>query len=281
MPAEKSSEKKLLKGIIIGIGVVSIGGGLAPLLLDTFSDDGPMTSNENIIVEVQEQAEVTIPPAAPQPIEVVTKTQSKVESPPPPAAETKITLPHLLESDPFVLEKIASTTEEVLFNPNDMINNIVVFVDNFSRGELVSNFSPLVKPNGSFSVTKQNGVLTIDSDSYRRYDSYANAVETIDVENFIDFYSLLSPLIDEAYQEIGYSAGAFNGTFEKAIDHLLQTPIIHYQLEVIAPSVTYQYADESLESLPDTQKLMLRMGPDNLQIVQEKLREIKSELQRL
>jgi len=279
MSIEKSSDKKILKYLIIGIGVVSIGGGLAPLLLDTFSDDQPMSSNENIIIEEQAPEEVTLAPPAAQPTPIVTTPPPAVIKATPPAA--KIALPHLQDSDSFVLQQIPLETKKALFVANNMISNIVIFVDNFSRGELVSHFSPLVKPNGDFSVSKQNGILTIDHESYRRYDDYAVAVNSIDAEHFINLYSLLSPLIDEAYQEIGYSTGSFNRTFEKAIDHLLQTPIIHYQLEVVAPSVSYKYADESLEALPDTQKLMLRMGPDNLQIVQEKLREIKSELQRL
>jgi hypothetical protein len=62
---------------------------------------------------------------------------------------------------------------------------------------------------------------------------------------------------------------------------VLETPIIFYQLELTLPSVMYQYADEHLESLPDTQKLLLRMGPDNLQMIKFKLRQIQNELQRL
>jgi len=281
MSVEKKSNKKFLKAIIISIGVVSIGGGLAPLLLDMYSNDGPMTNNKNIIIEPEEpvEVEVAITPPATQP--VVATPQQHVVIAPPAIVKEAPPLPKLQNSDPFVLNRIASNAKASLFIPDNLISNFVVFIDNFSRGDLVSNFSPIVKPDGSFSVSKSNGVITIDDNSYRRYDSYADAINTIDVDHFIDFYTQLTPLIDEAYQEIGYSAGSFNGTFEKAIDHLLQTPIINYQLELIAPSVAYQYADQTLEALPATQKLMLRMGPDNLQVVQEKLREIKTELQRL
>jgi len=282
MSVEKRSDKKFLKALIISAGVISIGGGLAPLLLDIYSNDGPMTSNENIIIEPEQETEVVITAPTPAPVAAnITPpmTATAIVTPPPP--QEKPILPTLHDSDPFVLESISPDTHKSLFVADNIVSNFVVFIDNFSRGDLVSHFSPMVKPAEAFSVNKNNGVLTIDNDSYHRYDGYAEAINTIDVDHFINFYTQLTPLIDEAYQEIGYQAGSFNATFEKAIDHLLQTPIIHYQLEVIAPSVAYQYADENLESLPDTQKLMLRMGPDNLQIVQDKLREIKSELQRL
>lgn len=193
----------------------------------------------------------------------------------------KTSLPSLHDSDRFFLSELNRSSLQSLFVPVDIIRNMVVFIDNFARGELVSNFSPLQKPTEQFSVIKHKDILIVNSDSYLRYDKYANAVSTIDTEKFIKLYTLLTPLIDEAYQEIGYPAGSFNQTFDKAIEHLLETPIIHYKLEVTSPSVMYQYADKNLESLPDTQKLLLRMGPYNLQMVREKLQEIQSELQRL
>jgi len=190
-------------------------------------------------------------------------------------------LPPLHESDTFFLNELSTNSQQSLFVPVDIIRNMVVFIDNFSRGELVSNFSPLQRPQENFSVTTQKGTLFINSDSYLRYEGYALAIDSLNTEKFIEVYTMIMPLIDEAYQEIGYPSGSFNQTLDKAIDHLLETPIIHYKLKLISPSVMYQYADEHIEALPDTQKLMLRMGPHNLQMVQEKLKEIQNEIQRL
>ncbi len=41
----------------------------------------------------------------------------------------------------------------------------------------------------------------------------------------------------------------------------------------------YTFADDSYESLPAAQKQLLRMGPDNIQRVKDKLREIRRALQ--
>jgi len=190
-------------------------------------------------------------------------------------------LPPLHESDTFFLNELSANSQQSLFVPVDIIRNMVVFVDNFSRGELVINFSPLQRPQENFSVTTQKDTLFINSDSYLRYEGYALAIDSLNTEKFIELYTMIMPLIDEAYQEIGYPSGSFNQTLDKAIDHLLETPIIHYKLKLISPSVMYQYADEHIEALPNTQKLMLRMGPHNLQMVQEKLKEIQNEIQRL
>lgn len=282
--SEEKKSNTLVKGILIAIGTIAIGGGLAPMLLDYFSHD-PKTEIADTVIEEVEAPEVLVE-VEQKPLPVTPKPIPKIK----PAPETVIAatpiaepipLPALYESDQFILQEISATAEEKLFIPDGLINNMVVFVDNFSRGSVVSNFSPLVQPEQRFSVVKQGKSVIMDSKSYRRYDRYAEAVDAIDVDNFIGFYKQITPLIDEAYQEIGYPQGTFNTTFEKAIDQLLQTPIIHYKLELVSPSAMYKYADESLESLPDTQKLMLRMGPDNLQTVQQKLRQIKTELQRL
>ena len=190
-------------------------------------------------------------------------------------------LPELHESDIFLLKQIKPNTTKSLFVPLDIIRNMVVFVDNFSRGELVTNFSPLQKPLAPFSVTEQQGIIVINSKSYQRYDRYANAIDALDTDKFIALYKKISPLIDEAYQEIGYPAGSFNQTFDLAIDHVFATPIIQYKLEVDSTSVMYKFVDQHLEALPDTQKLMLRMGPENLKTIQKKLLAIQDELQRL
>lgn len=283
MSEEKKSDNKLVKTIVTVVVVISLGGALAPLLLDHFSNDGPLTSDKNIIEEtvVKEEPVILEKPAIHPPNKPVLAQRTASISTIIEQAQPTIQLPTLEESDPFILKEINISNEKDLFVPEAIINNMVVFVDNFSRGTVVPKFSPLVKPTEHFSVKDFNGAIIIDTDSYHRYDRYAQAIEAIDVDNFIVFYQQLMPLIDQAYQEIGYPSGAFNSTFEKALDQLLETPIIHYELEVVSPSAMYQYADKSLESLPDTQKLMLRMGPDNLKIVQQKMREIKNELERL
>ena len=79
--------------------------------------------------------------------------------------------------------------------------------------------------------------------------------------------------VEEAHRELG-SQEPFDATLEQAIVRLVQTP------GAIDPRVTakgaegVQYTDERLESLTDSQKLLLRMGPSNAQIVRNKLKEI-------
>ncbi|MGI9288447.1 MAG: DUF3014 domain-containing protein, partial [Pseudomonadales bacterium] len=49
-------------------------------------------------------------------------------------------------------------------------------------------------------------------------------------------------------------------------------------IELVRPSVYYKFADKELEKLKPTQKLLLRMGPDNRAAIKEKLEAFKEKL---
>lgn len=281
MSINKKQDKKIVKIVIVSLGVILVGGGLGPLLIDHFSAETKQ-ENEILATEAVEEEHVLINEV--NDIEIENK-QTLINNEVNQNDENMLSeenqpVPPLQESDEFIVENV-EPSEKSLMIPIDIITNSVVFIDNFSRGELVSRFSPLLKPSQPFTVTNIDKAIVMQVESYQRYDKYAETVSRIDVDNFISLYQRLTPLIDQAYQDIGYPKGSFNNTLNKAITEVLDTPIIRYKIKLNAASVTYKFEDENLELLPDTQKLMLRMGPDNLQKVQQKLEEIQSELQAL
>jgi hypothetical protein len=92
-------------------------------------------------------------------------------------------------------------------------------------------------------------------------------------------YEEYKPLINNAYSEIGYGDDEFNQTLTDAIDLLLDTPEPEGDLPLLRDSVTYQYAFSEWEQLPDAQKQLLRMGPENMKKVKAALRNIKAQLE--
>jgi hypothetical protein len=284
MSEENKKDKKFIKVAIVSVGIILIGGGLGPLMLDLLDED--VSKEESVPLAINEQSDNTQLSIQPAPVAIEktdsksTSTENQVNKDNPENVDKKV-LPALHESDQLLLTDVIPNNGKTLFIKTDIINNVVVFIDNFARGHLASNFSPLTTPVESFTVIKQHGNLIIDDSSYHRYDSYANAIDAFDVHTFIDNYVYLTPLIDQAYQEVGYPKGTFTDTFEKAINIVLDTPILNYDIELTSPSAMYEFKDENLESLPNTQKLMLRMGPDNLQKIQNKLSDVLNELQNL
>jgi hypothetical protein len=59
---------------------------------------------------------------------------------------------------------------------------------------------------------------------------------------------------------------------------LLQTPVIEDKIYLSRDVLTYTFVDSRLENLRPAQKHLLRMGPENVRKIQEKLRELAVEL---
>jgi hypothetical protein len=78
-------------------------------------------------------------------------------------------------------------------------------------------------------------------------------------------------------RELG-EVGPFDRTLESALVSLLQVPVIDGEVAVVPQGAMYQYADARLERLRGAQKQLLRMGPQNVRVIQAKLRAVASAL---
>ena len=197
--------------------------------------------------------------------------------------EPVIVVPVLNESDSFVLALPLSSSPDYakLLIQTDIIRSFVVFTDNFSRGELVTRFSLFKKPDEHFSVLEKDKKIHLNEQSYHRYDRYVNIINAMDIGFVTREYLRLKPLFDQAYQEIGYPENSFDAVLYNAIELAVNTPVIRQPITLVAPSVMYKFADPQLEALPDAQKLMLRMGPDNIVKLRAKLQQFQDVLQNL
>ena len=61
---------------------------------------------------------------------------------------------------------------------------------------------------------------------------------------------------------------------KKAISQVLETPVVYDRIYLERDVLTYVMVNPELENLSAAQKHLLRMGPDNIQTIQSKLREI-------
>jgi hypothetical protein len=159
----------------------------------------------------------------------------------------------------------------------DIIRKFTAAVDNIANGLSPIPQIDFFTPGGEFEVTKRNGDYKIDSKSFRRYDSVADAFLSLNTEGCLKLYRQAKPLIQKAYIELGYPTKDFDETLLRAMVELLKVPIVEGDMVVKKGVVTYIYADSRLEKLSEAQKHLLRMGPENVRIIQEKLRELASE----
>jgi phage FluMu protein gp41 len=162
----------------------------------------------------------------------------------------------------------------------DLVRRFVAAVDNIAGGFSPRNQLEFLRPADPFSVVERDDEVTIAAASYDRYDLVTAVFASLDTAGTATLYRELEPLVDEAYAEISPPGSRFGDRLDAAFDQLLDVspPVFEPQLE--RKVLTWVYVDESLEGLTGAQRQLLRLGPDNMAVVQAKLRELKTALAR-
>jgi len=203
-------------------------------------------------------------------------------------AEPTPQLPNLDNSDTWVKEALTNLTwrKELLrlVIDEDMIRKLVVFTDNFSQGIVSYEYSPLVKPSTKFAAieSKQDGkeLLLWNETQTKRFTAYVDFLRSFEPEKLAAWYVELKPLIIEAYEELGYPEQDFTPVLQEAITRILDMEIPKEDIELVRPSVMYKFKASHIESLPETDKLLIRIGRENLLIIKSFLLEFSDALSR-
>ncbi|WP_290652849.1 DUF3014 domain-containing protein [Idiomarina sp.] len=235
------------------------------------------TVSETAVVDEQQATTEPEPepsPAAVEPDEPEQAAMAEPQPEPEPVQEPQ--LPALDESTPTVLQTL--DTSGVVIQPlksSQLVRDAVVIIDNLRNGTLVRDRTIVQRPDGRFQVMEIDGELYIDERSYQRYDALVDWFVSIEEQALIKNYELFKPLMQQAYGEIGYPDADFTDAMLEAIDVLLATPVPETLVQVKDDEVMYTYADPAYEGLPPAQKQLLRMGPDNIKRIKQKLRDIR------
>ncbi|WP_076418172.1 DUF3014 domain-containing protein [Colwellia sp. UCD-KL20] len=205
-----------------------------------------------------------------------------------PAAVIKVEIPALNESDSWVKDKLTSIIwrKELLelLIDEDMVRRFVVFVDNFSQGNIAYSHSPFIKPTTSFAGKKvisedeAQVIWKFDESTFKRFSLYVDLFRSVNSETLVEWYKELHPLIKQAYSELGYPDQDFDQVLQVAITKVLDFEFPKENRELVRPSVMYRYKSEEMEALDAADKLMLRIGKDNLLIIKSVLLEINEKL---
>jgi hypothetical protein len=195
--------------------------------------------------------------------------------------------PELNESDSWVQSKLSEIIwrKELLelLIDDDMVRRFVVFVDNFSQGGIAYSHSPFIKPITSFTGRQTEHDETIkvwefDDSSFQRFSLYVDLLRSADTDTLVEWYKEVQPLAAEAYSELGYPEQKFEDVLQMSISKVLDFEFPKENIKLIRPSVMYQYQSAEIEALDDADKLMLRIGKDNLLIIKSVLLEINEKI---
>jgi hypothetical protein len=253
---------------ILIVGVYFLSSGLTP------TTEPPLAKTPPVQMPTAEPEPELLPapdiPQQPEPTPVAVN-----EEPPEPPAALETSDQELRES--LSTQGSSAFLDTVLANEN-LIQRSVSLVDGLSRGALPFKALPITPPSEKFSVQTIDGEDYMNTESYHRYDSYARTIGELDTQTLTSNFNRFRPLLEQSYAALGYPAQDFDNALIRALDRVLATPQLREPIALKKKESVYVYADTRIEQLTEMQKLLLRMGPDNMALIQSQARDLREAL---
>ena len=175
------------------------------------------------------------------------------------------------------------------FQLDDFPRRFVATVDNLGRAHAPPMSWPVHPTPDRFTVEQREGGPVMAAGNSLRYTPLVLLAERISATQAVDLYLRIYPLLQQAYEELGYPKRYFNDRLIAVMDQLLATPDAAYPLKVqltkvkgsvpsVQPWVRYEFADPALEALAAGQKMLLRVGPDHQRRLKARLSALRQEL---
>lgn len=192
-------------------------------------------------------------------------------------------LPALDESDADARAALAGAAGETLVDqhlvPDDVIRKLVATVDNLPREALWIKSRAVPPVDGRLVVEGPEGARVLSPENFLRYAPLVQLAGAVDTRALASAYRQYYPLLQQAYEELGYPGRQFHNRVLEVIDHLLATPAVDGPIRLEQPHVLYTFADPRLEALSPGQKIMLRVGPENAAVLRTQLIELRAALE--
>jgi hypothetical protein len=201
------------------------------------------------------------------------------------AEETEPTrmLPPLGQMDTFLRALLGALSAHPDFArwlaTDDLIRQMASGIDRISRGQSPAADLLMLRPPGDFAVSRQRGVTYLDPASFQRFDRLAALVDSLEARGVAEAYRTIQPRLDEAYRALGRTEGGVDAAIDAALQQLIDTPVVSDPIALVpGRGATYAFRDPALERLTPMQKQLVRMGPENVQRIQTRLRAIRAAL---
>ena len=235
-------------------------------------------------VAVQPPGGTTAPPAVnPTPPPTPADARPSVDMSPTPAVTTPDAppLPALEASDAEVrstLTDVLPAAAQTALAPAELIRRIAVMADSFGRGKVLRDRLPLPAPTGKMAVIEREERIFLAPENFARYNALTDIVAAVDVDATVRWFTRYEPLLQHAWGELGTDGGSVRAALIAGLDLVLATPDLEGGIELVQPAVFYKYADPSVESLADVQKLLIRAGPGNRGVIKARARGLRDAL---
>lgn len=212
-------------------------------------------------------------PAAPIAAPVVTEVQPKI--PPAPVVSEETGDQYARES----IDAVNGGKALAQFVAGDyVVERAVAIIDALRRGEVPYKLLPVGKPSTTFPISDNGLRVTLDTAGFSRYDGFAQWVGGLDTPALISLLNDYERTATQALTRMGVTDFDIRSALLAATTQILSTPQVAVDAELMRREANWVYMDPELEALSSLQKQVLRMGPENADIVQQKARDIRGAL---
>ena len=156
----------------------------------------------------------------------------------------------------------------------DLVRTFAVAVENVATGANPSRHLPFLAPDRVFQVRAEQDGYRIAAATHRRYDLAIAVFTSLDPDACAETFRRLRPLLEKAFEDLGYPGEALEPTLEQAFANILAVEIGQDELLLRRQVTTYEFADPKLEDLSPVAKQLLRLGPGNALRVQNQVRHL-------
>ena len=159
-----------------------------------------------------------------------------------------------------------------------VVERAVAIVDALRRGEVPYKLLPVGKPSTTFPISDDGLRVTLDAAGFDRYDGFTQWVGGLDTTALVALLNDYEMIATQALTRMGVSDFDIRSAVLAATTQILSTPQVAVDAELMRREANWVYMDPELEALSSLQKQVLRMGPENADIIQQKARDIRGAL---
>ena len=224
---------------------------------------------------------LTAPPPEPQPAPVVAEIEEPAPEPPPlPPEPVEEPLPRLEESDDAVRDAVGDiplgTAGQQYLIPGNIIERSASLLYLMAQGDVPYKLLPVSRPKAAFAISDDGTQVVTDPAGFERYDALTQWLQSLDLESLLSSLEWFVPLFREAWSYYGEDPSAFDMAVVMTLDLVIATPEVDLsEARLIRKEVVWIFEDPAIEGLAPIQKQVLRMGPENAEVVKAKAAEAR------
>ena len=222
---------------------------------------------------------VTATPPEPPPSPIMTAIEEPApepSEPPPPLPEpVEDPLPRLEESDDAVRDAVGDiplgTAGQQYLMPGNIIERSASLIYLMAQGDVPYKLLPVPRPKAAFPIMDDGTQVVTDPAGFERYDALTQWLQSLDLKSLLSSLEWFIPLFREAWSYYGEDPAAFDMAVVMTLDLVIATPEIDLSAaRLIRKEAVWIFEDPAIEGLAPIQKQVLRMGPQNANILKAK-----------